>query len=142
MRWLLIVILVLGVALFGAACQGDEEEGDATATEAPSPGATAESPKTPDLAPGWTKIEPDGDAICSLGTPYAFYVHPGTVNRLAVIGWNAINIGILVALIYKQFKDGSERWVQSVQSVFSWGTNAYLAWTLFLILAIPLLFKG
>jgi len=89
MRWLLTVILVLGLALFGMACQGEEEEdGEATATpvatEAPSPGAPAESPQTPDLAAGWTKIEPGGDTICSLGTPYAYYVRPGTVNRLAV----------------------------------------------------------
>jgi hypothetical protein len=42
------------------------------------------APRTPILAAGWTKIEPGGDTICSLGTPYAFYVHPGTVNRLLV----------------------------------------------------------
>jgi hypothetical protein len=44
----------------------------------------AGTPATPDLAAGWTKIEPGGDTICALGTPYAFYVHPGTVNRLVV----------------------------------------------------------
>ncbi len=89
MRWLLTVTLVLGLALFGMACQGEEEEdGEATATpvatEAPSPGAPAESPQTPDLAAGWAKIEPGGDTICSQGTPYAYFVHPGTVNRLVV----------------------------------------------------------
>jgi hypothetical protein len=88
MRWPLTAILVLGLALFGMACQGEEEEGEATptpvATEAPSPGATAESAKTPDLAPGWTKIEPGGDTICSRGTPFVYFVHPGTVNRLVV----------------------------------------------------------
>jgi len=89
MRWLLTVILVLGLALFGMACQGEEEdEGGATATpvatEAPSPETTAESPETPDLVAGWTKIEPGGDTICSRGTPYAYFVHPGTVNRLVV----------------------------------------------------------
>jgi len=89
MRWLLTVTLLLGLALFGMACQGEEEEaGEATATpvatEAPSPGAPSESPQTPDLAAGWTKIEPGGDTICSDGTPYAYFVHPGTVNRLVV----------------------------------------------------------
>jgi len=39
---------------------------------------------TPNLPPGWTKIEPGGDTICAKGTPYAYFVHPGTVNRLAV----------------------------------------------------------
>ena len=89
MRWLLTAILVLGLALLGIACQGeDEEEGEATATpaatEAASPTAPAGSPKTPDLAPGWTKIEPGGDTICSQGTPFVYFVHPGTVNRLVV----------------------------------------------------------
>jgi hypothetical protein len=46
-------------------------------------GGTA-APATPVLPAGWTKIEPGGDTICSLGTPYAFFVHPGTVNRLVV----------------------------------------------------------
>jgi hypothetical protein len=44
----------------------------------------AAAPATPVLPAGWTKIEPGGDTICSLGTPYAFYVHPGTVNRLVL----------------------------------------------------------
>ena len=51
------------------------------ASPTPSPTAT---PAVPDLAAGWTKIEPGGDTMCSLGTPYAYYVHPGTVNRLVV----------------------------------------------------------
>jgi len=36
------------------------------------------------LADGWTQIFPGGETICSRGTEYSFYVHPGTVNRLAV----------------------------------------------------------
>lgn len=44
----------------------------------------AAAPQTPTLPAGWTKIEPGGETICSTGTPYAFYVHPGTVNRLVV----------------------------------------------------------
>ena len=44
----------------------------------------ATTPQTPTLPAGWTKIEPGGDTICSTGTPYAYYVHPGTVNRLVV----------------------------------------------------------
>ena len=42
------------------------------------------APKTPTLAAGWTKIEPGGDTICAEGTPFAYWVHPGTVNRLVV----------------------------------------------------------
>jgi hypothetical protein len=94
MRWPLTVILVLGLALFGMACQGEEEKGEATATTAAtatpaataaaSPTAQAEASKTPDLAAGWTKIEPGGETICAQGTPFIYFVHPGTVNRLVV----------------------------------------------------------
>ena len=63
-----------------------------------------------------------------------------TPNRLTIIGWNSINIGILFWLIYRQFKDDREAWVESLQSVFSLATNAYLVWGWFLLLAVPLLF--
>jgi len=64
-----------------------------------------------------------------------------TINRLAVIGWNTINIGILIALMIKQFRDDKDRWVESLQQVFSFGANFYLAWGLFLLVAVPLLFR-
>jgi hypothetical protein len=64
-----------------------------------------------------------------------------TINRLTIIGWNGINIGILALLIYKQFRAGPSAWIRSLQSVFGLGTNGYIAWTIFLTLAIPLLFK-
>lgn len=63
-----------------------------------------------------------------------------TINRLTIVGWNTINIAILAWLIYKQFKDGPSAWIRSLQSAFSVGTMAYVAWTIFLILGIPLLF--
>lgn len=65
-----------------------------------------------------------------------------TMNRLTVIGWNSINIGILVLLFYKQFKDGPALWISSLQSVFSRATIAYIVWGVFLVLSVPLLFKG
>jgi hypothetical protein len=64
-----------------------------------------------------------------------------TINRLTIIGWNVINISILLGLIYKQFKDGREQWITSLKSVFSLATNAYLVWVLFLVINIPLLFR-
>jgi len=64
-----------------------------------------------------------------------------TINRLTIIGWNLINIGILIVLIIKQFKDGSEKWVESLQRTFCLGSNAYVVWSIFIIIAIPLIFK-
>jgi hypothetical protein len=64
-----------------------------------------------------------------------------TINRLTIIGWNIINICILFWLIYKQFKVEREKWIISLHSVFSQASNVYLAWALFLVLAIPWLFR-
>jgi len=64
-----------------------------------------------------------------------------TINRLMTIGWNSINIAILLWLIYKQFKVERAKWVESLQSVFSLAANAYLFWVCFLLLAIPWLFR-
>lgn len=64
-----------------------------------------------------------------------------TVNRLAVIGWNCINIGILCLLVYRQLKDGATQWLHSLQQVFSAATTAYVVWGMFLILTIPVLFQ-
>ena len=64
-----------------------------------------------------------------------------TINRLTIIGWNSINVGLLTWLVVKQFKAGPALWVRSLQSVFGVGITAYIAWTLFLILAVPLIFN-
>jgi hypothetical protein len=64
-----------------------------------------------------------------------------TINRVAIIGWNIINIALLILLVFKQFKAGRQAWVESLRWTFSIGTNAYLVWTLFLIIAIPLIFR-
>jgi len=64
-----------------------------------------------------------------------------TINRLTIIGWNTINIGILITLVYKQFKEGFENWVDSLQQTFSFGTNAYIVWSLFIVIVIPLIFR-
>jgi multisubunit Na+/H+ antiporter MnhF subunit len=37
-----------------------------------------------------------------------------TPNRLTVIGWNGINIGILVSLIVTQLRAGREGWVEAI----------------------------
>lgn len=62
-----------------------------------------------------------------------------TLNRLTVIGWNGINIGILVTLIVTQLRTDLDGWIETLQSVFSWATVVYLAWSIFLLLAPPIL---
>jgi hypothetical protein len=64
-----------------------------------------------------------------------------TLNRLTIIGWNIINIAILAVLIYTQFAKQQPAWNERLQHVFSRSTTVYLIWSVFLTLALPLLFR-
>jgi hypothetical protein len=65
-----------------------------------------------------------------------------TLNRMTIIGWNIINIAILGILIYTQLAKGiSSPWHERIQKVFSRATTAYLVWSIFLIVALPLIFR-
>ncbi|HYP21692.1 MAG TPA: pectin acetylesterase-family hydrolase, partial [Chloroflexia bacterium] len=111
MKKLITRVLLLLVALTLAACSDDKSTptptgavpsatstsplpGEAAKTSIPRP-TTSDTPGTtpatqvagpnlPQLAAGWTRIEPGGETICARGTPYAFWVRPGTVNKLLV----------------------------------------------------------
>ncbi|MBM2848321.1 MAG: rane protein of unknown function [Anaerolineales bacterium] len=63
-----------------------------------------------------------------------------TLNRLAVIGWNSLNIGLLGLLTYRQFQGGKEKWIESLHATFSLGSVGYFVWAAFLTLALPWLF--
>jgi hypothetical protein len=64
-----------------------------------------------------------------------------TLNRTTIIGWNIINIAILGVMIYTQLKKGIAGWHERLQNVFSKATSAYLIWSIFLILVLPLIFR-
>jgi hypothetical protein len=64
-----------------------------------------------------------------------------TLNRLTIIGWNLINIVVLGALIFSSLRKSDLAWHERLQMVFSKGTIAYLVWSVFLVLALPLLFR-
>ncbi len=63
-----------------------------------------------------------------------------TPNRLAFIGWNVINIGLLFLVLFFQARAKAERWLQGLFRAYSAGTVAYAVWTLAMILALPWLF--
>jgi hypothetical protein len=63
-----------------------------------------------------------------------------TPNRLAFIGWNVINIGLLVLVLFFQARARAGRWLQGLYRAYSAGTVAYTAWILAMILALPWLF--
>ncbi|RME07482.1 MAG: hypothetical protein D6803_03865 [Anaerolineae bacterium] len=63
-----------------------------------------------------------------------------TRNRLTVIGWNLINIVILLRFLLAQWRNSASDWVSALQAAFSWGTNLYLGWGTSLVVFVPLLF--
>jgi hypothetical protein len=64
-----------------------------------------------------------------------------TINRLTIIGWNSINILILMWLVIQQFRSGFEKWIHSLHSVFSLAAAAYTVWGLLVLIVIPWLFR-
>ncbi len=65
-----------------------------------------------------------------------------TMNRTVIIGWNVINIALLVVLLVGLLRAGRERWLEALHAVTGPAAIAYTAWALFALLATPLLFPG
>lgn len=63
-----------------------------------------------------------------------------TPNRLAIIGWNVVNIGLLCGLLLKQWRSGRDRWLPGMHETFAAAMVPYAAWALVIILAVPWLF--
>ncbi|MGE5334518.1 MAG: hypothetical protein ACM3N4_07450 [Nitrososphaerota archaeon] len=63
-----------------------------------------------------------------------------TMNRITIIGWNVINIAILIALLLRQVRATRENWSAAVQWVFAWGAIAYVVWAGVVGLVLPWLF--
>lgn len=63
-----------------------------------------------------------------------------TPNRLTFIGWNVVNIGLLILILLLQLRTKGEQWPQGLHRAFSAGTVAYAVWTLAVILILPWLF--
>lgn len=63
-----------------------------------------------------------------------------TPNRVAVIGWNLVNIGILGQLLYRQQQSDESNWLATLQSTVSSGLNWYVVWTVALMAVLPWVF--
>jgi len=64
-----------------------------------------------------------------------------TPNRLAFIGWNVVNIGLLLLVLLFQARAREGRWTHALYRAYSAGTVVYTLWTLAMILVIPWLFR-
>jgi hypothetical protein len=63
-----------------------------------------------------------------------------TINRLTMLGWNVINIALLIWLVIRQLRRGASAWNERIQGVLSLGAYAYVAWSLLVVLVLPLVF--
>ena len=72
---------------------------------------------------------------------YRTFLDRLTPNRLTFIGWNVVNMGLLLLVLLLQARAGEGRWLQRLYRAYSAGTIAYAVWTLAVILAMPWLFR-
>jgi hypothetical protein len=63
-----------------------------------------------------------------------------TPNRLAFIGWNLVNIGLLVLILLFQARARSAGWLHELYRAYAIGAVGYVVWTLAMIVALPWLF--
>lgn len=89
----------------GDADSDADADGDAGAGEDAGPPPEPYMPPIGELDPDWwSELRPAGETICSRGSEFAFFVHPGTVNRVILdfIGggacWNAVTCGLADAI--------------------------------------------
>lgn len=71
---------------------------------------------------------------------YRTFIDRLTPNRLAFIGWNVINVALLLLLLMIQIRTSADAWLQGLYRAYSVGTVAYAAWIVVTILALPWLF--
>jgi len=65
-----------------------------------------------------------------------------TINRLTIIGWNVINIGILVDLVTRQRRAGQAAWLSAQWRTARYGMIAYTVWAGFVLVVMPWLFPA
>jgi hypothetical protein len=68
---------------------------------------------------------------------YRLATYGVSANRVAVIGWNVINIGILIGALVAQARGGRDGWARGIRMALGMGVFAYVAWSAFVALALP-----
>ena len=91
--------LCVSLGLVGIACGGDDDDDEDDGGDLPDAGTDdgaddgaddGDGPDAsvdtglPDLEEGWTERQPGGDTICSGGSPFAYFVRKGTVNKVVI----------------------------------------------------------
>lgn len=77
-------------------------------------------------------------ALAAIG--YRTAIDRLTPNRMTFIGWNVVNIGLLLLLLLRQVRSKQDGWLAAMHKTFGAGMVAYGVWGAFVILSIPWLF--
>jgi hypothetical protein len=64
-----------------------------------------------------------------------------TMNRLTVIGWNALNIATLAWLVALQARVRGDAWIEACHRAFRAALAGYALWTGFVLAGIPLIWR-
>ena len=77
-------------------------------------------------------------ALAAIG--YRTWQDGWTPNRFAFVGWNTINVAILLWLLVKQLRTSDGRWLPALQRTLGFGAIVYAVWTVVVIVVSPLVF--
>ena len=101
LSWIALMVLGLG----SAACGSDDDGGGSGGAGGSGGGGPAPITQLP---AGWNEIAPGGDTICSRGTPFRYWVRPGTVNRVVIefrgggACWNQLTCSVAGSLFQEE----------------------------------------
>jgi hypothetical protein len=90
--------------------------GDAGTSDANSADASLAPNPIKSLPAGWNEVRPGGRTACSDGSPFAFYVRPGTIDRVVFefsgggACWNATTCGFAGQLFSKNVDPAELPW--------------------------------
>ncbi|MCB0046801.1 MAG: hypothetical protein KDD92_15360 [Caldilineaceae bacterium] len=77
-------------------------------------------------------------ALAAIG--YRTWQGDWTPNRLTFIGWDVINLGVLVGVLAGLLRSEEGNWPDAVRHAFGRGIWAYAAWIILVIVGLPLIF--
>lgn len=102
----LIPLSLSALAALSWGCNDTETDTGPGTTSEPDPEPAKD--KIYSLSPGWSTFEPGGETICSRGTPFRYFVRPGTVNKVVIefrgggACWNDLTCGIAGSLFQEE----------------------------------------
>ncbi|MBX3016100.1 MAG: hypothetical protein KF832_31550 [Caldilineaceae bacterium] len=77
-------------------------------------------------------------ALTAIG--YRTWADGFTPNRVTVLGWNVLNIGLLTRLLVRQWQSTPQQWLTTLYGTFALGAKLYCTWAVIVIVVIPWLF--